>query len=103
MRKIIQVAISNTEDGGETIALCDDGSLFGIGSLQKGWFRYPDIPQPMCKGEYDYVQTLWKQFRSGKLDDEGKEELVLYQKRLDLCGYVKNQDEPQTDTEQQPL
>ncbi|HHE3639550.1 hypothetical protein NMW18_10880 [Pasteurella multocida] len=59
MRKIIQVAISNTEDGDETIALCDDGSLFGISSFQDGWFRYPDIPQSMCEEEeYDHAPTL---------------------------------------------
>ncbi|HDR0614222.1 TPA: hypothetical protein QBZ54_000817 [Pasteurella multocida] len=104
MRKIIQVAVSNTEGGNvETVALCDDGSLFGIGNFQKGWFRYPDIPQPICEWEYDYIQTLWDQLRSGELDDEGKEELISYKKKIDLCGYVKKRDEPQTNAEHKPL
>ncbi|WP_281773442.1 hypothetical protein [Haemophilus parahaemolyticus] len=51
MRKIIQVSNSISLDEGrnmfygETIALCNDGTLWIINSFEDGWIKFPDIPQ----------------------------------------------------------
>ena len=44
-RKIIQIAHAISSDIGETVVLCDDGTLWGLSTYSSDWFKYPDIPQ----------------------------------------------------------
>lgn len=50
MRKIIQICestllSSSMGDCFNISALCDDGTLWYLNEINKGWFKYPDIPQ----------------------------------------------------------
>ena len=40
-RRVVQIAICDAE----TVALCNDGTVWGISSGNK-WFQYAPIPQP---------------------------------------------------------
>nr|DAH08488.1 MAG TPA: hypothetical protein [Bacteriophage sp.] len=45
-RKIIQIAHAISSDiRGETVVLCDDGTLWCLSTYSSDWFKYPDIPQ----------------------------------------------------------
>ena len=49
MRKIIQISVSTNLDGYNrsqaTAALCDDGTVWSLETVEGGWVKYPDIPQ----------------------------------------------------------
>lgn len=51
MRKIVQIAQSDTGAAVVITALCDDGSLWAINTKNLAWNRLPDIPQdqPLAK------------------------------------------------------
>ncbi|MCY6396679.1 MULTISPECIES: hypothetical protein [Actinobacillus] len=49
-RKIIQICESTMVSGSmgdqfNISALCDDGTVWYLNDVRKGWFKYPDIPQ----------------------------------------------------------
>ena len=45
-RKIIQIAHAiSGDERGETVVLCDDGTLWGLSTYASNWYKYPDIPQ----------------------------------------------------------
>lgn len=44
-RKIVQITSCFHEQCPITTALCDDGTLWQIGYFNKGWDKYPEIPQ----------------------------------------------------------
>ena len=45
-RKIIQIAHAiSSDERGEMVVLCDDGTLWGLSTYSSDWCKYPDIPQ----------------------------------------------------------
>lgn len=67
-RKIIQICESSlsSDSMGDCFnisALCDDGTVWYLNDIRKGWAKYPDIPQdtyeplqdprPMSQAEYE--------------------------------------------------
>ena len=44
-RKIIQICESAMEECSNISALCDDGTVWYLNDIRKGWAKYPNIPQ----------------------------------------------------------
>lgn len=60
MRKIVQISVtgvvnnSSTQCNYVTAALCDDGTVWVIDDYaDRGWLKYPDIPQPTPEAGHD--------------------------------------------------
>lgn len=92
-RKIIQICESAMEECSNISALCDDGTLWYLNDIRKGWRLYPEIPQ--AQPEYfKYLTTnideLYKKDRAEGLNDEEKEELRGLLEDLERYKTVEN-------------
>lgn len=75
-RKIIQIAA-----GEQTIALCNDGTLWQFKTSIQSWVRYPAIPQGMTGSEHTQayldseIGSLFLKERQTGLDSDEREYL----------------------------